>query len=263
MRRTGRALACAPLLVLAIAGCGSSESAGEPGTGAGKPLTVFAAASLQPAFDAYAEQFPQAEVDYSFAGSDTLAAQIKQGIKPDVYAAANTTYPEELHQQGLLKKPQVFATNRLVLAVPADSDIDSTGQVAEPGVTVAIGERAVPVGSYTREVLAKLGPEESKAILDNVASEEPDVSGIVGKLTQGAADAGFVYQSDVAASDGKLKAIELAPKVSPDVAYGVGVGADAQDPKLAQAFIDGLTRGAGARALAANDFGPPPASSGG
>ncbi len=200
--------------------------------------------------------FRQAEVDYSFAGSDTLAAQIKQGIKPDVFAAANATYPEELHRQGLLKKPQVFATNRLVLAVPADSEIDTIAQITEPGVTLAIGERAVPVGSYTREVLAKLGPEESKAILQNVASEEPDVSGIVGKLTQGAVDAGFVYQSDVAASDGKLKAIELQPKISPDVYYGVGVGADSQAPALARQFIDGLLDGAGAKALAADDFGP-------
>ena len=35
------------------------------------------------------------------------------------------------------------------------------------------------------------------------------MAGIVGKLTQGAVDAGFVYISDVRATDGKLKAIEL------------------------------------------------------
>lgn len=260
---SGRGLVLVPLLALAIAGCGSGASTGDSGAGAGKPLVVLAASSLEPAFDRYAEQFPQAEIDYSFAGSDTLEAQIKQGIKPDVFASANTSYPEDLHRQGLLKKPQVFATNRLVLAVPADSQIDAIGQLAGPDVTIALGSKHVPVGSYTREVLARLGPDASKAILDNVASEEPDVSGIVGKLTQGAVDAGFVYQSDVAASDGKLKAIELPPKVSPDVAYGAGVGADSQDPKLAQQFIDGLVHGAGAKALAANDFGPPPTGAGG
>ena len=42
-------------------------------------------------------------------------------------------------------------------------------------------------------------------------SNEPDVKGIVGKLTQGAADAGFVYVTDVNATNGKLKAITLPP----------------------------------------------------
>ena len=38
----------------------------------------------------------------SFAGSDELAAQIRQGVKPDVYAAANTKLPDALHEKGLL-----------------------------------------------------------------------------------------------------------------------------------------------------------------
>ena len=40
-------------------------------------------------------------------------------------------------------------------------------------------------------------PKQSEAILANVRSEEPDVAGITGKLTQGAVDAGFLYASDV------------------------------------------------------------------
>ena len=54
----------------------------------------------------------------SFAGSDELAAQIRQGVKPDVYAAANTRLPDELYDEGLLGEPVEFATNELVLAVP-------------------------------------------------------------------------------------------------------------------------------------------------
>ena len=74
---------------------------------------------------------------------------------------------------------------------------------------IAIGSESVPIGSYTREALAKLPPAQEKAILANVRSNEPDVKGIVGKLTQGAVDAGFVYITDVNATDGELKAIEL------------------------------------------------------
>src|SRR4051794_34817670 len=98
------ALAC----VAALAGCGASESS--------KPdLTVSTAASLKTAVTAYAREFDQATVRTSFAGSDELAAQIRQGVKPDVFAAANTKLPEQLYEEGLIEKPVVFAANRLVL----------------------------------------------------------------------------------------------------------------------------------------------------
>ena len=80
---------------------------------------------------------------------------------------------------------------------------------ARTGVKIAIGSESVPIGSYTREVLGRLPPGAGQAILGNVRSNEPDVKGIVGKLTQGAADAGFVYVTDVNAAGERLRAIEL------------------------------------------------------
>jgi molybdate transport system substrate-binding protein len=116
----------------------------------------------------------------------------------------------------------------------------------------------VPVGSYTREVLGRLPAAEEKAILANVRSNEPDVKGVVGKLTQGAADAGFVYVTDVVATEGKAEAIELPKSLQPSVEYGVAVVRGAKEPEAAKAFIEGLTDGAGAKALDDAGFGPPP-----
>ena len=220
---------------------------------------MSAAASLKAAFTEYGKQFPDADVRFSFAGSDELAAQIEQGVKPDVYAAANTKLPDELHEKDLVEKPTVFAGNGLVLAVPAGSDnVTSLEDLTKEGVTIAIGQEDVPVGSYTRTVLDKLPAEQSEAILANVRSEEPDVAGITGKLTQGAVDAGFLYASDVAATDGALKAIELPGDLQPEVAYGAAVVTGAKEPELAQQFIDGLLDGAGAQALEDAGFLPPP-----
>ena len=77
------------------------------------------------ALTACSPKFEQADVKLSFAGSDELAAQIRQGVKPDVYAAANTKLPDELYGDDLLSKPVEFATNTFVLAVPKGSEIDS------------------------------------------------------------------------------------------------------------------------------------------
>jgi molybdate transport system substrate-binding protein len=246
-------------LALTLAACGGDD-AGSSTSAGGKPaLTVSAAASLKQAFTTYGRRFPDASARFSFAGSDELAAQIEQGVKPDVYAAANTKIPEQLHAKGLVSKPTVFAGNRLVLAVPAgEAKVTSLRDLETQKVTLAIGSKDVPIGAYTRTVLDKLPAAQREAILARVRTEEPDVAGIAGKLTQGAVDAGFLYVSDVRATDGKLKAIELPAGVQPSVAYGVAVVKGARHPAQARAFIAGLLRGAGAQALKDAGFEPPP-----
>lgn len=241
------------LAVLVLAGCGSDDA--EPA--AENPrLVVSAAASLSDALTACSEQFEGAEVALSFAGSDELAAQIRQGVEPDVYAAANTRLPEELNREGLLGTPVEFATNELVIAVGGDGTaVERVEDMAEPGIDIVVGAQSVPVGAYTREVLGRLPKELEERILANVRSEEPDVKGVVGKLTQGAADAGFVYLTDV--TEG-ITGVELPPELRPTVAYGAGVVEGSRRPELAQRYLDGLTEGPCADALGEEGFGPPP-----
>ena len=219
---------------------------------------MSAAASLTEGFEAYADDTP-ADERFSFAGSDELAAQIRQGAAPDVYAAANTDLPEALYDEGLVEKPTVFATNTLVLAVPSgDSDVESIEDLDQPGVDLILGTEDVPFGAYAREVLGRLPAPEREAILANVRSEESDVKAAVGKLAQGAADASFVYASDVAAADGEIEAIDIPRELQPNVAYGIAVVEGAEDPEGARDFIDGLLSGDGARTLEEAGFGPPP-----
>ena len=253
-----RALLALGLVAALAGGCGGDDDDTGGASAGGKPqLVVSAASSMTEALTACSKSYPDAELKLQFAGSDELAAQIRQGVKPDVFAAANTRLPDELHSEGLLSKPVVFATNEFVLAVPDDSDITGLDDLEATGVKIAIGSESVPIGEYTRESLARLSPAQEKAILANVRSNEPDVKGIVGKLTQGAADAGFVYVTDVKATDA-LKAIELPAELEPNATYGAGVVEGAKEPKPAQAFVDGLVDGECADALKAAGFGAPP-----
>jgi len=269
VRRALAAAACAALLAAAaLTGCGDSRASDDGAGGARPRLVVFAASSLKDAFTRYAARFAPADVRLSFAGSDELAAQIRAGVVPDVYAAANTALPDALHGEGLVGDPVTFAANRLVIAVPAGEGagaIDGAGMIAaiadlaRPGVKLALGAPTVPIGAYAREVLARLPAGEERAILANVRSNEPDVTGIVGKLTQGAVDAGLVYVTDVTATHGALRAIALPAALQPRVAYGAAVATGARRPREARAFLAGLLRGHGAAALRAAGFEPPAA----
>jgi molybdate transport system substrate-binding protein len=256
MRRAAAALAA--LLAVAVAACGEKP---EPSASSGgtSTITVSAASSLKAALDRYAKSFTGATVRAQFAGSDELAAQIQQGVKPDVYAAANTKLPEQLYAKGLVEKPRVFAGNELVIAVPSSgAKVRTLADLGRGGIKLAIGSKTVPIGAYTHQVLDRIGGAQEKAILADVRSEEPDVGGVVGKLTQGAVDAGFVYRSDVKAAGGALKAIALPARLQPKVAYGAAVVKGAKQPALARRYIAGLVSGSGQAALRAAGFLPPP-----
>jgi molybdate transport system substrate-binding protein len=239
------------VILVLLVGCGDDDDSSNP------RLVVSAASSMTEALTTCSQDYSGADVRLSFAGSDELAAQIRQGVKPDVYAAANTKLPDELNKEGLLSKPVEFATNELVIAVPKDSEIRSVGDLAGDGVKLAIGSETVPIGSYTREVLSRLPKAEADAILANVRSNEPDVKGIVGKLTQGAVDAGFVYVTDVNAAGDELRAVKLPADLEPHVTYAAGVVKGAKQPDQAREFVNGLSEGGCADALKNSGFGAP------
>ena len=84
----GRALALVLCGAVALVGaCGDDYSDDKP------TIRVSAAASLKDAFEDYAESFDAADVSYSFAGSDELAAQIKAGARPDVLRPPTPSFP--------------------------------------------------------------------------------------------------------------------------------------------------------------------------
>jgi molybdate transport system substrate-binding protein len=224
--------------------CGSSGSDNEP-------LDVYAAASL-------AEVFPRIAPDarFSFAGSDELATQIREGAPADVYAAASSRYPQELFEEGLVEKPVTFASNRLVLVVPRSNPggIESVEDVVQPGTKLVVAAQGVPVGDYTRTVLGALG---LTAALDNVVSNEDDVKGVVGKVALGEADAGFVYATDLKPVSNRVRAIELPADAQPPIEYQVAVVIGSDDVGAARSFVELLRRATGREALAQAGFSVP------
>jgi molybdate transport system substrate-binding protein len=242
---------CAIGVLLALAGCG--------GGGPDEPtLTVLGASSLTEALGKYGNSFQGAKVRSSFAGSDQLTAQIKQGAKADVFASADTDYPAELQREGLAEKPVVFARNRLVVVVPQGSSVKSLDDLARSGTKIVIGDPSVPVGAYAHEMLGRLPAGEREAILANIRSEEPEVTAVLAKVTNGAADAGFVYVTDAKTVAGEVETVAVPPHLQPDVAYAAAALSHSDEPELARRYLQGLLHGRVATDLREAGFLPPP-----
>jgi len=252
------------MVLLAVAalggsGCGGGGGDAATGGGGGAQLRVSAAASLKAAFEDLGRVGGGQPPSFSFAGSDQLAAQIRAGGKPDVFAAANAKLPAQLFADGLVERPVPFARNRLVIAVPAgERGVGRIEDLARRGVRLAVGAKDGPIGSYTGAVLSRLPAATRRAILANVRSEEPDVSGIVGKVVQEAVTAGFVYASDVKASGGKLTGVPLPQALQPEVTYAVAVVRGARSAASAHSFVKDLLGPDGQGALRRAGLFPPP-----
>jgi molybdate transport system substrate-binding protein len=258
-------LAVAASLAVATASCGGSAS----GTGT-TTLTVLAAASLNRVFPKIAAEFtdahPDARVRFSFAGTDVLVVQIEQGSPGEIFAGASAKYGDQLLEEGLVEAPRAFATNRLVLVMPPSNParIRSPKDLARPGIKLVVGAETVPVGSYTRKVLANLddlyGPSYSGAALANVVSNEDNVEGVLTKVRLGEADAGFVYVTDARAAGDAVLALQLPAQAQAIASYPIAVIRSRPHLALARQFQGFVLNGVGQRILAEAGFGPPSAT---
>ena len=182
-----------------------------------RPATVYAAASLTNAFPKIG---PHAR--YSFAGSNALAAQIRQGAPADVFASANMKLPFGLYGDGFCSRPVAFTRNALVLIVPHPNPahIKSVADVRRKDVKLVIAAQGVPVGDYTLQVLRKLG---LTGALKNVVSRETDVREILAKVALSVGDAGFVYSTDARTVSRKVRTLAIPTRGRPSIEYGICV----------------------------------------
>jgi molybdate transport system substrate-binding protein len=214
--------------------------------------TVYAASSLRVVL-----RDIDAAVPYSFAGSGALQQQIEQGAPADVFASASPQEAQALFRAGRCDRPVTFATNRLVLLVPAGSPIHRLADLRRRDLRLAVGAATVPVGRYTEAALGRVGLHR---LLDGPrVSREKDVAGVTAKVALQSADAGFVYHTDALATADRTREIALPAAARPHVAYQLcAVRRAGARTDAARAFIARVTGADGRRVLARRGFGLPP-----
>ncbi|TWS18381.1 molybdate ABC transporter substrate-binding protein [Tsukamurella asaccharolytica] len=255
--RAVRVLAAA-VLAASLSGCSTSTTPESASSAAGTgTVIVYAAASLQAAFDKLGAQFgernPGTTVKFSFGGSSGLLTQLTQGAPADVFASADTPTMDKARAASLVTGPQPFATNVLTIATAPGNPkgIAALADLAKPGMSVVVCAQPVPCGTATAKVTRAAGVTLAPV------SEEDSVSSVLAKVRHGQADAGLVYRTDVKGANGAVGSVDFAQADGAVNVYPIAPLAAAKNAVGAQRFVEFVRGPQGRAALADAGFGAP------
>ena len=217
------ALLIAAVMVLSFAACAApatEETADAETVPEAEPveLIVLAAASMTETMNQIAEMYktvaPNVTLTYNFDSSGTLKTQIQEGAECDLFISAgqkqmnqlDITADSEVNTDKLdfvLEGTRInLLENRVTLCVPEGNpkDIKSFDDLAdklkEGSVLMAMGNSDVPVGQYTKKILAFYGLDEEKLAKDGVITYGTNVKEVTTQVTEASVDCGVVYCTD-------------------------------------------------------------------
>ena len=169
---------------------------------------MFAAASLRGAFTALEGSFELAhediDVELTYGGSSSLAAQIEQGAPAHVLATADEETMRLVVPDVAATLPTVFARNRLAIVVEPGNPkrVTSLRDLARQDLVVVLCAPAVPCGRLAAAAL------QAEHVAVEARSLEENVGGVRSKVELGEADAGIVYATDALAAGDALSSVD-------------------------------------------------------
>ena len=139
-------------------------------------------------------------------------------------------------------------TAEIAAAKGNPAHIAAVGDLARPGVKVALCQPTVPCGVLAGQVFTRAGITVKPTVL------EPDVKSTLAQVELGEVDAGVVYVTDVKAAGSKVVGVPIPAPDNASTDYPIAALIHSGTADVAQAFVAYVLSAAGEQTLTAAGF---------
>ncbi|WPX09287.1 molybdate ABC transporter substrate-binding protein [Anaerocellum danielii] len=207
-------------------------------------LVLFVPNTLEAVVEKIADQFEKeknCKIEMNVAGTHVLVTQLKSGASCDIFFSADKRYIDEIKEKKYINSYLTFAKTTLAI-VSSSKKVKRFEDVSKKGIKLCIADPVSPIGMWTQQFLNKVknkDPALYKKILQNVISQEFQITDVIQKVKAMQAEAGVVYLTD--AKNSKLGIVPIPDKYNVQVYHYVGVLKTSEKNKLAKDFIEFLS----------------------
>lgn len=232
-----RVMALVATIGVALSACAPSTSTNSSEDSSATTLDLFAASSTRVLNDALNERAgqlnPSVNLNFENGGSSDLVSKLREGAPADLLLTASKKTMDQAVEDGTVTKPKVLATNVMVMVVPKGNpaNVHSLQDLSRARHFV-LCDPQVPCGDISSQII------DDKHLDVHPSSQERQVADVLGKVSAGEADAGWVYSTDAAAAGDDVEVIDIpgADKFANQIVGAVT--AEAEHPEEAQEVLD-------------------------
>lgn len=203
-------------------------------------LLVYAGAGLKRAMEEIKPAFEELEnvnIQYVYAGSGQLLAQIETSGKGDVFIVGSEATYDIAKEKGQANESTLIAHHTPGLAVEKGNpkDIKSLEDLTQDGLKVVLGDKeANAVGKTAMKIIEKNGLE---AIHDNVIATMATVNELVVAIANGEANVAIVTEDSIRFNE-DVELVEIPEEENIDQIIPAGTLTSSEYPDLAKKLVD-------------------------
>lgn len=197
---------------------------------------------------------PGASVEFIFAGSADLAAQLADGNEADVFVSGNHDNMAAVANAGLVDgHPAPLASNSLVIAAAPGNhgNLATFADLARPGLRVAVCGGTGACASATQQVEDRTGVRLRPETVDRTPND------VLKDVTAGRVDAGLVLKTEALSAADNISWFDFPEAADAVVTSWIALMKNSDRADLATKFINDVTGPAGRKVMTDAGFSDP------
>ncbi|UWD50443.1 molybdate ABC transporter substrate-binding protein [Clostridioides difficile] len=221
-------------------------------------LFVYSGAGLKKPMEEIAQKFKNennVKIEYSYAGSAQLIAQVETSHKGDVFIVGSEPIYSKAFEKELVGEHKTVAHHTPAIVVPKGNpaNIQKLEDLNKDGVKIIFGDKeSNAIGKTTQKILEK---NNLKSVNDNVISTAATVNEMILQLIASKADATIATKDSVFGND-DVEVIEISSDKNIDQIISAGTVSYSGKKDLANKFIDYIASDEGKQIFKKYGFEP-------